>query len=454
MTVDDQMDIGELLEQAAGELSDMVIGVKADGSMHYISPSVENVLGYSDRVFQRLYNHAVTYKDDRRFLGVQKFVFRQLDKLKAEMTTGFACEPETLAVNHRDGFRVSLSVQCIPSVTEDNKLRGAICICRDISARKHQVDDVALARSVFENSMMGIYVTDACGNIIQANSTFSRISGYQPDEVIGCTPGLIDIERYSPDFFQAIKQSIEEHDFWEGELQHRHKDGHVFVAWVGITVLRDCNNNVVNTISYLSDLTERQNSESKIHRLAYYDALTGLPNRSLFYDRLSQAVQHAQRDQAEVALLLLDLNGFKAINQRVGHILGDALLHQIGQRIVRCVRAEDTVARMGGDEFALILGGMADRAQVVSAASQVAEKVCRALAMPFCVRGQEIVTGASIGIACYPMDGREVKTLLQHADSALLKTKAESKDSYRFYGSRFSPDIALVPRRIIGGRVS
>lgn len=446
VTADEQIDIGELLEQAAGELSDMVIGVKADGSMYYISPSVENVLGYSDRVFQRLYNHAVTYKDDRRFLGVQKFVFRQLDKLKAEMDTGYACEPETLAVNHRDGFRVSLHVQCIPTVAEENQLRGAVCICRDISARKQQLDDVALAKAVFENSMIGIYVTDAYGKIIQANSTFSRLSGYQPLEVIGCTPQLIDIQRYSPDFFQDIKQSLEERDFWEGEIHHRHKDGHVFAAWVAITVLRDRNNKVVNTISYLSDLTEKQNSEHKIHRLAYFDPLTGLPNRSLFYDRLTQAVHHAHRTRSEVALLLLDLSDFKFINQRFGHALGDALLHQIGQRIVHCVRSEDTVARMGGDEFAVILGGMGNRAQLLSAATKIATKICRTLEQPFCVRGQEVVSGASIGIACYPMDGRESETLLQHADSALAEARAAGKGHYQFYGVSTDVDRDAIVR--------
>lgn len=424
---------GHLLEQVADRLSDMVIGVDLDGSLNYVSPSAESVIGYSSPVFIRLYNHAMNYSDDQRFKVVQRFVARQLEKLRAEIETGYVCEPEALVLNHRDGFRVSLSVQCMPSLNDTGEVEGAICICRDVSTRKQNLEAMALAAKVFENSLTAIYITDSHGKIVQANQAFSRLTGYSLEEAVGESPELMDSTCYSKSYFQSINDSLERKDFWEGEIQHCHKGGHVFPAWVAITVLRDANRRVINTISYFSDITEKKNSENKIHRLAYFDSLTGLPNRSLFTDRLMQAINRAKRNSGQVALLFLDLDRFKAINDSLGHALGDALLHQVGQRLRDCVRNEDTVARMGGDEFTIILGDLKDRTQAVTNAAHVAEKIRHTLAEPFTIRNREVFTGASIGMSFYPTDGSEPKTLLQNADTAMYHAKATGKNNYQFY---------------------
>ncbi len=428
-------DPGHLLEQIADRLSDMVLAVGLDGSLYYVSPSVENVIGYSDQVFMRLYNHAMVYSDDQRFVVVQEFVTRQLQQLRQDFAEGYECEPEVLVVNHRDGFRVSLSVQSMPSLDGEGKLEGAICICRDVSTRKQNLEAMALAAKVFENSLTAIYITNAHGKIVQANQAFSRLTGYSLEETVGESPELMDVERYSESYFQSISDSLERKDLWEGEIQHRRKDGQVFPAWVAITVLRDNNRRIINTISYFSDITEKKNSESKIHRLAYFDPLTGLPNRSLFTDRLMQSINRAKRSEGQVALLFLDLDRFKAINDSLGHALGDALLHQVGQRLRDCVRNEDTVARMGGDEFTVILGDLKDRTQAVTTAAHVAEKIRHTLSQPFMIRNREIFTGASIGLAFYPADGSEPKTLLQNADTAMYHAKSAGKNNYQFYTS-------------------
>ncbi|NHN38936.1 EAL domain-containing protein [Pseudomaricurvus alcaniphilus] len=433
MTEEDRTQLGLLLEQAAAEHSDMVLGVRADGSMYYASASIEAVLGYCDRDFLRLYNHSLDFEDDQRFLGVRQFIYRQLEKLNTEMQTGYACEPETLAINHRDGFRVSLSVQCIPSLDDNNTLQGAVCICRDISARKHRVDDVALASAVFENTMIGIYVTDSFGKIIQTNSTFTRITGYQPEEVIGDSPRLIDVERYAPTFLRAVRQSLENNDGWEGEIQHRHKDGHAFTAWSSFAVLRDANRKIVNTIGYFSDLTERRSTDMKIHRLAYFDPLTGLPNGNLFTDRLQQAMFQTRRRGGSLALLVLDLDSFRGVNDRLGHAVGDALLQQVSRRIADCIRAEDTLAHLDEDKFAVILGSLPEGDQGATCAAQVAEKIRQALAQAFVVGNQQLYSGASIGIASYPADGSDPTKLQQHAETALILAKANGKTGYQFY---------------------
>jgi diguanylate cyclase (GGDEF)-like protein/PAS domain S-box-containing protein len=426
---------GHLLEQVADRLSDMVLAVGLDGSLYYVSPSVENVIGYSDQVFIRLYNHAMDYSDDQRFLVVQKFAAKQLSNLRSTFLNGYESPVETLVVNHRDGFRVSLSVQCIPALDDHGELEGAICICRDVSTRKQNLEAMALAAKVFENSLTAIYITNSHGKIVQANQAFSRLTGYSLEEAVGESPELMDIDRYSKSYFQSIWDSLDRKDLWEGEIQHRRKDGQVFPAWVAMTVLRDANKRIINTISYFSDITEKKNSENKIHRLAYFDPLTSLPNRSLFTDRLMQSINRAKRNDGQVALLFLDLDRFKAINDSLGHALGDALLHQVGQRLRDCVRNEDTVARMGGDEFTVILGDLKDRTQAVTTAAHVAEKIRHTLAEPFMIRNREVFTGASMGLAFYPSDGSEPKTLLQNADTAMYHAKAAGKNNYQFYTS-------------------
>ena len=299
---------GQLLEQVADRLSDMVLAVGLDGDLYYVSPSVENVIGYSDQVFMRLYNHAMTYSDDQRFKVVQEFASQQLERLRVNVSQGYTGAAETLVINHRDGFRVSLSVQCIPALNDDGDLEGAICICRDVSTRKQNLEAMALAAKVFENSLTAIYITNTQGKIVQANQAFCRLTGYSLEEAVGESPQLMDVDRYSKSYFQSITDSLERKDFWEGEIQHRRKDGQVFPAWVAITVLRDANRRIINTISYFSDITEKKNSENKIHRLAYFDPLTSLPNRSLFTDRLMQSINRAKRNQGQVALLFLDLD--------------------------------------------------------------------------------------------------------------------------------------------------
>ena len=433
MSREDEDYIGELLEQSGGDLSDMVLGVRADGRLYYASASIEKVLGYSDRDFLRLYNHNLEYADDQRFAVVRQFVLRQLNKLQTEMQTGYVCEPESLAVNHRDGFRVTLSVQCIPSVDEEHKLRGAVCVCRDISKRNSRVDDTALSSAVFENRMFGIYVTDGFGKVVQVNSTFSRITGFEAGEVLGNTLNLIDVQRYSPEFYQNMRDRLEVDDYWEGEIQHRNKDGHVFNAWVELRALRDTNGKIINTVGYLTDLSEPDAGDDRLQRLAFFDPLTGLPNRSLFGDRLSQALIQSRRRNNALSLLVLDLCGFRKLNERAGHNVGDALIEQVGKRLVDQVRAEDTVARIGSDRFAVILADLPDVESAGRAAMQVAEKLDAAMRQSFTVNGREIFSPADMGISCFPADGNEPQTLLKRAEHALLHVRQRGEAGFQFY---------------------
>ncbi len=422
---------GHLLEQVADRLSDMVLGINLDGSLYYVSPSVEELLGYSGQVFLRLYNQALSFADDRRFNTLQTFIQRQLDVLAAGGEV--PAEAETLVVANRDGFRVTLTLQSIASNSEQGSLDGLVCVCRDISSRKHNTEAMALALKVFENSLTAIYITNAQGTIVQANQAFVRLTGYSMDEVIGESPQLMDVDNGSKPYFRIINEQLTRKDFWEGEIPHRRRNGQVFPAWVAISVLRDSNRRVINTITYFTDITEKKNSDSRIHRLAYFDALTGLPNRSLFLDRLDQAVERGRRAGQPVAVLLLDIHQLQGVNDRYGHRVGDALLCQVASRLRDCVRREDTVARLEGDAFSVLLVGLKDQQQAVTATAQIVEKIFQVLERPFDVGDCQLSSEFWGGIAFYPADGREVQTLLHHAEVAQFHAKSSGESRYQFY---------------------
>ena len=427
------MGAGHLYEQVADRLSDVVLGFGADCSLSYVSPSVEPVLGYSEAVFKRLYNQAMTFADDSRFEKVQEFVLRQLKRITEQAASGYECEPEALMLQHRDGFRVTLSVQCLPSIDDDGRLEGAICICRDVSARRQNLDAIALAAKAFENSTAAIYITDARGKVVQVNRAFTCLTGYSSAQTVGDLPQIIDKQHYNSELFFEIEATLREKDFWEGEIQYRHRDGNHFLAWVAMSNLRNNAGKTVNTICYFTDITQKKNSQNQVHKLAYFDSLTELPNRSLFADRIVQAINTAQRKGGCMALLFLDLDHFKNINDTVGHALGDALLYQVGQRLKECVRNVDTVARIGGDEFAVILGELSDHVQATTIATHVVEKIHRSLAEPFNVCHKELSSGVSIGIAFYPDDGSDPNVLLQKADTAMYHAKSMGRNCYQFF---------------------
>lgn len=435
-----------LLEQMAETLSDLVLAINADGSLSYVNPAVEPLLGYTPQVFQRLYNQSLEYQtlscsDDQRFAVLQNYLQRQLVDLTAAQAgesdvpevSPIGSGAETLQVMHRDGFRVTLNLQVLPLMAWGGSGEGLICIGCDSRARKQNAEALGLAMKVFENSLTAIYVTNAQGVIVQINQAFERLTGYSAAEVIGESPRLLDVDRYTRAYFHTINEHLGRKDFWEGELQHRHKDGHVFPAWVAMSVLRDAQRNVVHTISYFSDITEKKHSDTQIHRLAYFDALTGLPNRSLFVDRMAQELRRAQRSNRLVGLILLDIDQLKDINEHYGHALGDTLVQQIGQRLQDCVRQEDTVARLGGDEFGVLVAGFNGRRQAVMTVAQLTEKICQWLCQPFVIGQRRVALRVSAGVVIFPADGSEVETLLHNADAALYHAKQEGRSPYRFY---------------------
>ena len=291
----------------------------------------------------------------------------------------------------------------------------------------------ALSAKAFEIIADALYITDKAGEVIQVNQAFCDISGYARTEVLGIKPSEFKSGWHAGYFAEHIEPQLQEAGVWFGEIMARRKNGEAFVAAMHIAEVRDSNGVLTNHITAFHEVAEQAATDQKVKQLAYYDPLTNLPNRTLFSDRLFQALQRGVRERYFAALLFLDLDGFKPVNDRFGHALGDQLLTQVAARLVDCVRGDDTVARMGGDEFAIILHSLKSRDIAESSSATNCKKILHALDEPFLLEGQRLSIGASIGIALYPDDAIEQDSLLRCADVAIYHAKKFGKNQYQFY---------------------
>ncbi len=299
-----------------------------------------------------------------------------------------------------------------------------------------------LSRIVFENSLDGITVTDANGRIRMTNRAFTDTTGYSAEEVIGQTSALLKSGRQDAAFYQAFWQTLKEKDEWRGEIWNKRKNGTIYPEWLNVSAVRDKRGEVEHYVAIFSDITERKQREELIAHQAFHDALTGLPNRVLFLDRLEQALVQTKRSKSRTtAVMFLDLDRFKLINDTLGHDAGDALLREVALRLRACVRASDTVARMGGDEFTILLPEIGDWA----AAQGVAQKILDAMQVAVTLAGQPSVITTSIGISLFPQDGRDADTLMKHADAAMYQVKGSGRASFYF----FTPELLGKPSRRI-----
>ena len=306
---------------------------------------------------------------------------------------------------------------------------GIIGYLTDITARVEAQENQRLHARIFEHTDQGILITDAEQVIVSVNQAFTRITGYSAEEAVGKTPRLMRTGQEDQDFFAEVWRHIHDGGRWQGEIWERRKNGEAYPAWVSIGIVRNARGDVANYFSIFSDITERKESEERIRHLAYYDALTELPNRTLFYKLVDQALTEARRNRLHGALLFIDLNRFKPINDTLGHGVGDRLLQQIGYRFREVLRTEDLVARLGGDEFVVALFDITMREH----AGLVAQKLLSALDAPFFIDGHELKVGAAIGISVYPQDGFDTETLLRLADIAMYRAKQTGQDGHAFY---------------------
>ena len=290
-------------------------------------------------------------------------------------------------------------------------------------------DRLRILVKAVEQSPASIMVTDRQGLIEYVNPKFCRMTGYTPAEVLGQTPRILKGGFLGEDFYRELWRTILDGKEWHGVFQNRTKGGDLVWALASISPIRDEAGTVTHFVSVQEDFTEIKRLQDRMDNLAHHDQLTGLPNRTLFYDRLKHSHALARRRGLGYALFYLDLDGFKGINDTHGHERGDHLLAEVGRRISQCVRESDTVARLGGDEFAVLLADLQDRDTAAGLARLVIEAVTR----PFCLAGVECTIGVSIGIAFYPADSDSPERLLSCADAAMYRVKGQGKNGIAFW---------------------
>jgi diguanylate cyclase (GGDEF)-like protein/PAS domain S-box-containing protein len=299
----------------------------------------------------------------------------------------------------------------------------------DITLSKRAEGELRLAAEVFQSSGEGIVITDAQHCIRTVNPAFSHITGYAAADAVAKTPYSLSPSVRSADRERELWAEVDRNGYWQGEVWDRRRNGEVFPKWLTISVVRDTQGRPVNYIEIFSDITERKEREERVRHLAHHDALTDLPNRVLLTDRITQAVSLAERNRTRVAVMFLDLDRFKTVNDSLGHSVGDKLLQEVSSRLRLCMRTSDTVSRLGGDEFVILMPDMAYPGDIAVAAQKVLDAVSR----PYNIDGHELVSTPSVGIAVYPGDGADVDTLLRNADAAMYHAKENGRNNYQFF---------------------
>ena len=332
----------------------------------------------------------------------------------------------TFQIRHQDGqvrFMRNRAVLHNDGFDAPSRLIGTT---EDVTERKMREADLRIAAAAFE-SHESMVITDAQGVILRVNRAFTDFFGYTAEEALGQMTRILQSGRHDPAFYAAMWAGVKRDGTWQGELWDRRKNGEVFPNWLSITAVRNDDGVVTNFVATHTDITLRKAAEDEIRHLAFYDPLTRLPNRRLLHDRLHQAVVHAKRGDHRLALMFIDLDKFKPVNDEFGHKAGDELLQAVAHRLQACVRESDTVARIGGDEFVVLLPGI----EAVQDALGVAEKIHAALKQPFALpEGQKVNISSSSGIAIYPEHGRDEATLTSHADAAMYQAKTAGRDRF------------------------
>jgi len=283
-----------------------------------------------------------------------------------------------------------------------------------------------LAKSFFDNTSEGIIITDPNGTIINVNPAFSHISGYGKHEAIGKNANLTKSEKHNKKFYENMWLTLKRTGQWQGEIWDKHKHGQIFPKFLSINEITDENDRIINYIGIFSDITTLKDTQNQLEKLAYFDMLTRLPNRTHFFETLDHELALAKRNSQKFTVFFIDLDGFKSVNDNFGHKVGDLLLKQVAQKIKSCIRKTDFVARLGGDEFTVILLNT----DILEQITQIAENINKELSASFNINHNEISIGASIGIFCYPKDGKDVHTILSEADNAMYQAKKAGKGCY------------------------
>jgi diguanylate cyclase (GGDEF)-like protein/PAS domain S-box-containing protein len=306
---------------------------------------------------------------------------------------------------------------------------GSIWVFADVTERKLAEEKLRLSATVLEHIADGVMVIDGGGRIVAINPAFTQITGYTEIEALGQDSSLTRSGRHDIPFYQRLWDELIEHGFWRGEIWNMRKNGEEYLEWLTVSAVRDNQGDTTHYVAVFSDITKVKESQDKLDHLAHHDPLTALPNRLLFHDRLQHALLRAARDNEQLAILFIDLDRFKNVNDTLGHHVGDELLQQVARALAAQLRDGDTLARLGGDEFIVLLENVNGQAS----AGHVAEKLVAMFEQPFMVSDYELFVTGSVGISVYPNDAADLNMLIRNADVAMYQAKARGRNGYQFY---------------------
>ncbi len=412
----------ERLRSMADNAQDAIVEMDAAGCVEFWNPAAESLFGHTAGEMMGRELHEVIVPE--RFRAAFHANFPRFVATGEGMMLGRSVEMVGLCRDGRE-VPVELSLGALPGGTGG---RHAIGILRDISGRHEAEQRLKLGARVIAHALNGIVVTDRHAAIELVNPAFTRITGYAADDVVGKTPRVLKSGRHPPEFYAEMWHALDVSGEWQGEIWNRRRGGEVYPEWLSLSAIRDGSGRVTHYVGIFSDISQRKELEQGLERMAFYDPLTGLANRTLFHERLRQALRDVKRYGGfRVAVLYLDLDRFKEVNDRWGHDIGDVLLEEVARRLSTVVREADTVARMGGDEFAIVLTHVAD-AEVAGA---IAGKIVALLAEPFTLRGRHCQIGTSLGVALAPDHGSDVDALVTTADHAMYEAKRNGRGQYR-----------------------
>lgn len=411
------------LSRIMDSLQDMYFRTESSGRLQRCSSSAQQLLGV----------------DAEELMG-SEFHALFVDPRVAEHFTALLSQPGAAVENfearwHRPGGNetwVSISAHRLDAQQPSSLAWEGTA--RNVTAQRRAEAQMYQLSSALEQTADAVMITDRNGNIEYVNPAFTRISGYSRDEALGRKPELVKSGRHGRKFYQQLWQRILAGEVFDDVFVNRRKDGSLYYEAKTITPVTDAHGNVINFISTGKDVTEQMETQEQLRFLAEHDVLTELPNRQVLIERMGQSLARARRRDRLVAVLFMDLDQFKYVNDSLGHDVGDDLLVQMARRLLRRVREGDTVARFGGDEFVLVI----DEAESLADITAIAEKLLDSLTPPFMVSGMELHVTASVGISVFPDDGQDSETLLRNADNAMYRAKEAGRNSYRFYSGDMS----------------
>ena len=388
----------------------------------YISPAWKRMVGYEEEELTsdlETFNRLI-HPDDKEatWAAFHRYVEGDAPKFEVEFR-----------LRHKRGHHIDILSRGYLIADAQGRPIRVIGTHLDITERKRAELRLRLWATVSESTSEGVMITDRDGCIVAINRSFSAITGYRESEALGQTPALLRSDRHEEDFYQQMWRRLKEQGAWTGEIWNRRKSGEVYPEWLNINAVTDADGEVSHYVGVFSDISDIKNSQARLEHLAHHDPLTDLPNRLLFHARIVHALERARRHAGHVAVMFIDLDRFKNINDSYGHPFGDTLLSAVARRIAGCVREEDTVARIGGDEFAVLLDDVPSSSEAI----RVVEKLMEAFSGATPCGDRELFVTVSVGVSLFPQDGDDARELLRNADTAMYRAKEEGRNTYRFY---------------------